>query len=260
MTSAVHTPSVETPRFTIRQVEPGEIKVWLRKGVDDMKAHPVPSLFYGAVFVIMGYALASMLGEAPHMVLALAGGFMLIGPFLATGLYEISRRREAGEEVTLMASILAWRGNPIQIGVFAAILGFVMVVWVRFAALMFVVVFVGSSFDVGDSVQSMFYTGEGLQFLIMFTLVGGLIAVLNFVVSVVSVPMLLDKRTDTLNAVATSIRAIGENPRTMTVWAAVIAGLTILGLLPFFLGLVVTMPVVGHATWHAYRALVVEEQ
>ena len=83
---------------------------------------------------------------------------------------------------------------------------------------------------------------------------------LNFVVSVVSVPMLLDKRTDTLNAVATSIKAVGENPKTMAVWAIVIAGLTLVGLAPFFLGLVVTMPVIGHATWHAYRSLVVEEE
>jgi uncharacterized membrane protein len=245
---------------SIRRVEPGEIKVWLRKGLADMLECPIPSLFYGVVFVLMGYALAALLGEASHMVLALAGGFMLIGPFLATGLYEISRRRESGEKVTLMASILAWRANPTQIGVFAAILGFVLVIWVRFAALMFAVVFVGTSFGVSDSIQEMFFSGEGLQFLLVFILVGGLIAILNFVVSVVSVPMLLDKRTDTLNAVATSVKAVGENPKTMALWAAVVAGLTLVGLAPFFLGLVVTMPVVGHATWHAYRSLVVEEE
>lgn len=259
MTSTAHTPSGHIALASIRRVEPGEIKTWLRKGLADMLEYPVASLFYGVVFVLMGYALAAMMGQASHMVLALAGGFMLIGPFLATGLYEISRRRESGEQVTLMASVLAWRTNPVQIGVFAAILGFVLVIWVRFAALMFAVLFVGNSFGVSDSIRGMFFSGEGLQFLIVFALVGGLIAILNFVVSVVSVPMLLDKQTDTLNAVATSIKAVGENPKTMAAWAAVIAGLTVVGLAPFFLGLIVTMPIIGHATWHAYRAMVVEE-
>ncbi len=260
MTSAAQSSSDQVVLTSIRQVEPSEIKTWLRKGWEDLKSHPVPSLFYGVVFVLMGYALATLLGKASHMVLALAAGFMLIGPFLATGLYEISRRRESGEEVTLVSSALAWRSNPIQIGVFAAILGFVLVIWVRFAALMFAVVFLGTTFGVSDSIRQMFFTGEGLQFLIVFTLVGGVMAVLNFVVSVVSVPMLLDKQTDTLNAVATSIKAVGENPKTMAIWAMIIAGLTIVGLAPYFLGLVITMPLVGHATWHAYRSMVVEEE
>ncbi len=257
MTTAIEASDTERNIPDIKQLMPGAPQRWLRKGLSDFLAYPIASLFYGTVFVLMGYALAWLMREAGQMVLALAGGFLLVGPFLATGLYEISRLREAGQPMSLFGTLLAWRRNVWHIGVFAAFLGLILALWVRLAALVFAVAFVGSMAPgVGDTMGTMFLTGTGLKFTLVFFLVGAVVAAFVFAVSVVSVPMLLDRKTDALTAVTTSLAAVRQNPRTMLVWAGCVAGLTLLGMLPAFLGLAVAVPVLGHATWHAYRDLV----
>lgn len=247
------------PEARVRRISSDAPKDWLRQGLSDFLDKPLPSLFYGLVFVLMGYALAGMFENASHMILALAAGFMLVGPFLATGLYDLSRQREQHERISFSHSLVAWRANPLHIGVFALMLALVLAFWVRIAALIFAVLFASQLPEVTSSITSMFATGAGLRFLIVFVLVGGAIALLVYCCSAVSVPMLLDQRVDMVTAVNTSVQAVTKNIRPMLIWAVIIAGLTFLGLVTFFVGLLVIMPLIGHATWHAYRALVEQE-
>ncbi len=233
---------------------------WLKQGLDDLKANPVASLFYGVIFVLMGHGLLWLMGHAVQLELALATAFLLLAPFLATGLYDLSRRRERGESTGLLHSMTAWRRNMVSIAVFAAALGIITVAWIRLSALMFAVTFIGaSSPTVGASVADLYFSGAGLQFLVVFFVIGACVAALVFAVSVISVPMLLDRKVDFFTAAATSFKTVGKNPKPMLLWAAMIAGLTLIGLAPMFLGLAVTMPIVGHASWHAYRDLVEPE-
>jgi len=244
------------PEARVRRINGDAPKAWLRQGLSDFLDKPMPSLFYGLVFVVMGYALAGMFENAAHMILALAAGFMLVGPFLATGLYDLSRQRERHEAVSLSHSLVAWRVNPLHIGVFALMLALVLAFWVRIAALIFAVLFASELPEVTSSITGMFASGAGLRFLIVFVLVGGAIAFLVYCCSAVAVPMLLDQRVDMVTAVNTSVQAVLKNMGPMLIWAVIIAVLTFLGLVTLFLGLIVTMPIIGHATWHAYRALV----
>jgi len=249
------------PIARVRRIGIDAPKTWLRRGLSDFLDKPLPSLFYGLVFVVMGYALAGLFENAAHMILALAAGFMLVGPFLAAGLYDLSRQRERHESVSLLHSLVAWKNNPLHIGVFALLLALVLAFWVRIAALIFAVLFVGEMVpEVSHSLGSIFTSGAGLRFLVVFILVGGVVAWLVYCCSVVAVPMLLDQKVDTLTAINTSVQAVMKNLLPMLVWAVLIAGLTFIGLVTLFLGLILTMPIIGHATWHAYRALVEQEE
>jgi uncharacterized membrane protein len=188
-----------------------------------------------------------------------AAAFLLLAPFLATGLYDLSRMRESGERPDLISSLTAWRRNLVSIGIFAAALGVITIVWIRLSALLFAVVFIDHAAPgVGASTGEIFFTGAGLRFLIVFFLTGGCVAAFVFAISVVAVPMMLDRPVDFFTAVASSLTAVGQNIQPMLRWALLIAGITVIGLLPLFLGLAVTMPVIGHASWHAYRDLVGE--
>jgi uncharacterized membrane protein len=242
----------------IRKVDGQQPWQWLKAGFDDMMKTPMASLLYGAIFVLMGYGLEWMVGQAAHMVLALAAGFMLVGPFVAIGLYDLSRRTGAGEPATLAHALGAWRENPAAIGLFGVLLGLVTVLWVRLAALVFAVILVqsGSAIEVGGSVREIFFSESGLTFLVTFMLVGAPIALLVFCISVVSVPLMMDRGTPLLQAVAVSLAAVRLNPVPMAIWAAIIAMLTFIGLAVFYVLLAFTLPLVGHATWHAYKDLV----
>ena len=242
---------------SIRQVDTSSPMRWLRKGLDDFKANPIPSLFYGVVFVVMGHLMLHVLDQAVHLEFLTATAFLLLAPFLATGLYELSRLRENGEKPTLLPTLTAWKRNIVSIGVFAVALGVITVVWIRLSSLLFAVVFIGhASPGVGSSVADIYFTGAGLQFLIVFFLIGACVAALVFALSVVAVPMLLDRPVDFFTAAATSLKSVAQNMRPLLIWGLLIVGITMIGLLPLFLGLAITMPIIGHASWHAYRDLV----
>lgn len=229
---------------------------WLMAGWRDTLKTPVGSLFYGIIFVAMGYYLTSMVEGEFHMALALGAGFFLVGPFLATGLYDLSRRLERGEPASLGHSIVAWHSNVTPILIFGVAVGILMIFWARLSAVLFAVLFVGSTPTVDSTAANIFFTGDGLIFLIVFTVVGAVLAGLVFTISVVSIPMMLDHGVDFFTAVITSIAAVKANPGPMILWAALIVVFTGVGLATFFLGLAITMPLIGHATWHAYRDLV----
>jgi uncharacterized membrane protein len=228
---------------------------WLAAGWRDYRAHPLPSAFYGACFAAMGWLIVVTFRHAYEYVSALVTGFFLVGPFFAIGLYELARRRERGLPAWLAPTLDAWRPNVGAIGMFALVLGVILLVWARASLIVFALFYTGEMPTVAGFVGQIF-SPDNLEFLFAYLCVGGFFALLVFAISVVSVPMMLDRDTDGVVAVLTSLRAFAANVPAMIVWGAIIVALTALGFALFFVGLVVTVPVIGHATWHAYRALV----
>jgi uncharacterized membrane protein len=239
----------------VRSVGPIAPFQWLALGWDDFRASWKASVFYGAVFAVMGWLVALVFRQAYEYVWGLTTGFLLVGPFLAIGLYELSRRRERGEPPWLVPTLDAWRPNVGSIGIFALVLGILLLVWSRASLVVIAVSFP----DEMPSVERFMENASSLanlEFLLAYFAVGGFFAALVFAIAVVSVPMMLDRNTDGVVAALTSLRACRANVVAMLVWATLIAMVVGAGFALWFVGLVVAVPVIGHATWHAYKALV----
>jgi uncharacterized membrane protein len=242
----------------VRRVANNAALDWLKLAWSDLVATRFAGVLYGAIFVAMGFAIATVYATRWQLTMGLMGGFMLVGPFLATGIYELSRRRERGESVGLLASLTCWRRNPSAIGFFAVILVFCMIVWARVSLIVFALSS-NTSFPTLQGIVGSIFSLENLPFIGLWTAVGCVFATLVFAVSVVSIPMLLDRGGDAVSAVFTSVRVLAANPVAMLVWAALITLIIGLSLLTGFFALLITAPLIGHATWHAYRATVDSE-
>lgn len=231
---------------------------WLAAGWRDLAAYPVISLSYGLVFALCGLLLLFLTSQLRmwYVALPLAAGFMLLGPVLAVGLYDVSRRREGGEPVTFALTAVAWRRNPSQLGLMALMLMLFFLVWIRLATLIFALFYGYHTPPLDTLVQEVFFSTNSLAFLFVGNLTGAILAALVFAISAVSIPMLLDRNVNAVAAIGTSLRAVQENPGPMAVWAALIVLFTAAGMVVFFLGLIVALPLIGHATWHCYRDLV----
>ncbi|MDP2822282.1 MAG: DUF2189 domain-containing protein [Sulfuritalea sp.] len=228
---------------------------WLRRGADDLKAGGFASLFYGLCFAAAGLLLFLAFRHAVQMVAAVTTGFMLLGPFLALGLYELSRRRETGEPLSLAATLAVWKRNFGCFGIYSLILIVIYLVWARASLVIFALFYQGGMPTPG-SFMTQILKFDNIEFLIAYLAVGGIFAGLVFAISVVSIPMLLERNKDTVTAMLASFLALVRNLPAMLIWAALIVLLTVAGIALGFVGLIVTMPLVGHATWHAYRALI----
>lgn len=228
----------------VRPLAPGALGRWLAAAWADVKAAPGPSLFYGAVLALMGFLLTQYFGGA--VGIALTTGFLLVGPFLAIGLYELSRRRERGEPVRLGPSLVAWKANLPAIGFYAVALTLLLAVWIRVS-----VVVVALSFPEGHIDWS---APDTWVFAAAYAAAGGALALFVFATSSLSLPLLLDRRDmDTITAAIVSFNALRTNFFAMLSWAACIVALTAAGFATFYLGLVVVLPLIGHMAWHAYR-------
>lgn len=239
----------------VRRVETLAALDWLRAAWRDLNDTRFRGLAYGAVFVAMGWAVATVYATRWQLTMGLVGGFFLLGPFVATGLYELSRQRERNERPSLPASFVCWRRNPASIGLFAVALTFIMIVWARVSVIAFALTS-NTSFPTLQGIVGLIFSVDNVGFLMLWFATGALFATLVFAVSVVAVPMMLDRGTDPVGAVVTSVRSLARNPLAMAVWAALIVAIIGLSLALWFLPLLVTAPLVGHATWHAYRATV----
>jgi uncharacterized membrane protein len=232
---------------------------WLEAGWSDLKSTPGISLAYGGIFAIAAIVMAIGLSRSGwlSLMLVLAGGFMLLGPLLAAGLYEVSRRRERGERTPFSEAIVSGATARGQLGFFGFILFLIFFIWIDVALLLFMLFF-GSQTPPAPElfVHDLLFTRHGLGLLVLGTIVGAVLAALVFSVSVISVPLLLERNFDAVSAGLTSLRAVQLSPRPMALWAALIAALTALGIATLGVGLIVMFPLVGHATWHAYREVV----
>jgi uncharacterized membrane protein len=228
---------------------------WVRAGARDLRSAPGPSLFYGVAFALSGWLIYLVFRFAYPYAYGLTWGFLLVGPYLAAGLYDISRRLEAGEPVRLAPTLVAWRANVGGFSIFWIVLTVLMLLWSRASLIVFALYF-ESGLPSVDDLLSHVLSIERWDFVVTYFAVGSIFALIAFSISVVSIPLMLDRRTDAIVAAITSVRTLFENPAALVLWGLLIVGLIGIGFATRFVGLIVAAPIVGHATWHAYRDLV----
>lgn len=249
-------PTPEQPPFpTIRTVPPERPLLWLKLGWADLMACPGASLFYGLCFVAGGLLMVATLGGAPEYIAAVTSGFLIGGPFLAIGLYEISRRRAQQLPCNLVATMTAWKSNAANLAIFAAVLLVLFLVWARASLVVFALFYSGEVPTMASFMRHVISTDQ-IDFLIAYFTVGGIFALIAFAISLVSIPLMIDRGHDAVTAAIVSVRALLANIPAMFVWAGIIALFGGIGLVTFLVGLIIAGPLLGHATWHAYRDLV----
>jgi len=245
--------------FVINKIGSEAPWTWLAKGWQDLKAAKSVGLTYGLIFAVVSGAITMGLWSLGYIeyLPPLAAGFMLVGPLLAVGLYETSRRREMGEKVSLGNALFVKTGSPSQLAFMAVILMVALLFWMRIASLLFAL-FMGTT-EVPPPEQflsDLLLTQNGIALLIVGSLIGAVIAAVVFAISIVSVPMLMERRVDAITAVITSLKAVGQNWKTCLLWGWLVVLLMAAGIATLFVGMIVTFPLVGFASWHAYRSLV----
>lgn len=228
---------------------------WLALGTRDMAAAPGVALFYGVWFWGMALLLGWVFRARPEYTMSMASGCLLVGPFLAMGLYDTSRRRELGLPSDLGESLTCWDRHLGSMGMLVLVLVVLELLWGR-ASLVVFAVFFNTGMPSTTGVMQAVFNPENWQFVAVYLLVGGVFAALVFSSTVVSVPMILDRDTDALTAGIASMRVVLENPGVMLLWGLLITALVALSLFAWGAGLLVVGPVLGHASWHAYRAAV----
>ena len=235
---------------------------WLELGWRDLWRNPALSLGYGAAFVVIGLIVTAGLWYLglESMAPALAAGFTLLGSALAIGLYEMSRRYEAGESASLRDVVAIRLPSPPQLAFLAFALMFLFLAWLRLATLNYALFTHGSYVPVRNFLGFALTTEEGLTMLVVGTLAGGALACIAYAISVISVPLLMRHDLDVFTAIWISVQTVMNHPGPMLLWAWLIAILTAIGLATMFLGLIIVFPLIGHATWHAYRTIVAGER
>ncbi len=244
----------------INKVTADDIAASLKAGFSDFLTRPVMSGFFGLFYAVFGVLFVWCLIwlEMLWMILPAAVGFPLVAPFAAAGLYEMSRRMQTGESFG-WSDILAVMANQRnrEMGWMAFVTLFIFWVWAYQIRLWLAIILQNSSFsDFDGFLNVVFFTSEGWTFLAVGTVVGALLSAVLFAVTVVAMPMLLDRDTNFVSAMITSIRVVKENPVVMLGWAAIISVTMLVSLVPAFLGLIVALPILGHTTWHLYRRAV----
>ena len=260
MAEATALPS--TTSIAIKKIPLDRPWTWLAKGFADLRGAPVVSLGYGLMFTAAGYLLTAGLWALGwlYLTLPLAAGFLIVGPLFAVGLYEVSRRLRANEAVTIADTFSAWRRNGGQIGLMGVALLLLMFAWLRLAAMIFMLFFGLEPPSLDQLVQQTVLSPDALPFLVTGSLIGAVLAALAFAISVISIPLLLDRpEANVVTAITTSMEAVKINPAPMLFWAVLIVLFAGAGLVTLLLGLIITLPLIGHASWHAYRDLTGQE-
>lgn len=229
---------------------------WLARGIGDLWHAPGASLFYGLCTFAAGIAVLLAVVRLPYLFAAAISGFLLVAPIIATGLYDLSRRRERGEPARLAASMRAWRRNPSGLVGFALFSLLAGTAWQVISVVIIALLYRGNAVLPVDVAREILLDPQYLNLFMLYVGVGGLLAAVVFALSVVSVPMLLDRRCDLLEAMKASLAAVAANPLPLAFWAALLMALTLLGFATGLAGFIVLMPVLGHASWHAYRDLI----
>jgi uncharacterized membrane protein len=251
-------PPIPTPNPWARPLNSADPIKWLAQGWRDFTTQTAMSLTYGVlVFLISAVLVGGLIALGRDYILFPAfAGFMVVGPILAVGLYEKSRRLEAGKQVAWRNIFFVKPRSGGQILFTGVLLCLLMMLWIRAAVLIYALFFGLLPFPGLDRIAPMLFTTEvGWAMLIVGTGVGGLFAAFSFAISVFSIPMLLNEPTDALTAMGSSMALVWNNLRVLLIWAAIVLVLFVASLATGMLGLVVIYPLLGHASWHAYRAV-----
>lgn len=248
------------PHFTIAQLQRDDLIDALGRGWRDFKAHPAYGLFFGGIYGGGGLFILALVFQfdAPYVAYPLIAGFALIAPFVAAGTYEVSRRCERHDDLTWALVLGAiWQRGGKELGWMALVSVFALIIWVDFAVFLFLMFFGLHIPTFNELITLLLTTQQGLIFIAVGNSVGAVIAVFVFSITVVSFPLLADKDVDFITAMITSVRCVRKNKTHMAAWAVLIGLLLCFSILSCFIGLFVTLPVLGHASWHLYRKLII---
>jgi uncharacterized membrane protein len=243
----------------VRRLELDRPWAWLAAGWDDIRRAPAVSLTYGALFTAISFLITAgvFLVGLEYLLFPLAASFMLVGPMLAVGLYETSRRLESGAPVSLGRALFVATRSPMGLAFIGVALMALLLIWMRAATLLLALFLGPMAFPpLTEVIPTLLLTTQGVALLVVGTGCGAILAALVFAISVVSVPLLMERDIDVVSAVIISLQAVARNPKPMLLWAWLVAILTAFGIATLYIGLIVTFPLVGHATWHAYRETV----
>lgn len=240
----------------IRKVSAWDTVSWLRKGWADLWDNPAASLPYGIYLAAAGFLIMVEIDVMPHLATAAVSGFLFFGPLAAAGLYDISRARAEGRRIGLLASLIGCDRHFDTLALYGLFLAFVALAWERLSATLF-------ALHIKDDITSFqqFFgvvvsSGDYLGFVVLYALAAGLFALLVFFLSVISIPMLMDRDVDVITAMMTSARAVRCNLRPLLLWAVIVVLLVAIGIATMMVAMVFVLPWLGHASWHAYRDLV----
>lgn len=258
MTEATHHGLPGMPR--IRRVYTDRPWAWLTAGWRDLTRAPLLSLPFGIIYAAGGAVMTMLIWiyDEFYLILPMVAGFLLIGPIIAVGLYQISRRLSRGQPLGVVDVLTAWRANPVQIALMGVVLILFMFAWFRFATLLFFL-FVSGAPPAPDALEvlNLALSPQSLPALAIGTVIGAVLAAVVFAISVVSIPLLMDRPdSNVMSAIIASLLVVRENFWTMALWAWLVALFIGVGLATGYVLLIVTLPLVGHATWHAYEELV----
>jgi uncharacterized membrane protein len=255
MASPYVPPAPEGPQLLIRPLGFADPFRWLARGWQNLLKHPGIALFYGLCFWGMAQVLTLVFKHKPEYTLSLVSGCLLVGPFLAMGLYEVSRKRERGEMPDLATSLMCWDQHIRSMAMLVLALLVLELLWGRVSLVVFAVFFNTGMPSTTGVIEAVF-NPNNIEFIVAYLVVGGVFASLVYGLSVVSIPMILDLDTDAITAVLTSIRVVFSHLGVMLLWGFLLSVLVLAALWPWALGIILVGPWLGHASWHAYRATV----
>lgn len=244
----------------IREIDTMAPMKWLRKGISDLTVTPSLSIGYGLVFAVLGLLLIALTFQKPIYTLGMVTIFYIFGPLIAVGLYCMSRHIEAGVKPEWNSDgCKALCYNPEGYVGFAIVVGMLVVFWTIVAAAIIAINFnniaIADSWSATMAANPQLYPFAGLLFL-----VGLGFAIVSYMISVISIPLMTHRKVDVVTAMIASAKSVMRNPLPMLIWAGMIVLMIGLGMAFFFVGIAVTLPIIGHASWHAYRELIVDDR
>jgi uncharacterized membrane protein len=249
-------PPSEAPRKTVVALQWLDPLKWLARGSKDVLVHPWIGIFYGLAFWTMALVLGAVFKSNPEYTMSIASGCLLVGPFLAMGLYDVSRRNASGLDADFGASLICWDQHIPSMGMLVLVLIVLELLWGR-ASLVVFAVFFNTGMPSTASVVGAVFNPENWEFLLAYMVVGGAFAAIVFSLSVISIPMILDRDVDAISAAIASLEVVFHNTGIMVFWGFLLSLLVILAfLVPWGAGIIVVGPLLGHASWHAYQSAI----
>lgn len=250
-------------RLDVKAATFDDIRGALSDGLRDFAKRPMLSMFFGLVYALFGAVLIAglIISDQFWLVVAAGVGFPLVAPFLAAGLYEMSRRLKAGESFSASDIFLViFRQQRREFGWMAFVVLFVFWIWAYQVRLIFAITLSFQGFrSMEHLLQNLLTTGDGLTFLAVGSAVGAVLSTVLFSITVIAMPLLLDKNVDFVTAMITSVKSVLMSPPVMLFWGAAVGAVALLAIAPFFVGVILVFPILGHASWHLYERLVSEK-